>query len=312
MIQITSHAATKPGERYEVEGGGGQAWRHNYIGFSPMAPDKGQGWLLDSTPQRVLRAHYHAVDQFQVVINGSGLMGKHKVGPGSVHFSRANTPYGPIVWGDEGMGLLTIRVRPDTPGGPKYMPDRRDDLRKTPRNAYQVSQVVRPPRAMNGDVYVEAIPGMQDSNGLAAHAITLKAGASTLAPSPAGTGGQWILVMEGSLIYEGKTYPAFSIAEVSPDEKAFPLQAGPDGLHSMVLSFSREGKQGVDSEVISAKKPQAADRTWLCELCGFIYDEAAGMPEDSIPPGTRWEDVPDSWGCPDCSGTKADFKMVEL
>ena len=33
MIQITSHAATKPGERYEVEGGGGQAWRHNYIGF---------------------------------------------------------------------------------------------------------------------------------------------------------------------------------------------------------------------------------------------------------------------------------------
>jgi rubredoxin len=33
------------------------------------------------------------------------------------------------------------------------------------------------------------------------------------------------------------------------------------------------------------------------------------MPEDGIAPGTRWEDVPESWSCPDCGATKADFEM---
>lgn len=34
---------------------------------------------------------------------------------------------------------------------------------------------------------------------------------------------------------------------------------------------------------------------WLCLVCGFIYDESNGMPEDGIAPGTRWEDVPEDW-----------------
>jgi rubredoxin len=36
------------------------------------------------------------------------------------------------------------------------------------------------------------------------------------------------------------------------------------------------------------------------------------MPEDGIAPGTRWADVPENWGCPDCSATKKDFEMVEI
>lgn len=31
-------------------------------------------------------------------------------------------------------------------------------------------------------------------------------------------------------------------------------------------------------------------RTWMCLICGFVYDEAAGLPDEGIPPGTRWED----------------------
>lgn len=53
-------------------------------------------------------------------------------------------------------------------------------------------------------------------------------------------------------------------------------------------------------------------RTWQCILCGFVYDEAAGMPDEGIPAGTRWEDVPDAWICPDCSATKADFEMIVI
>ena len=53
-------------------------------------------------------------------------------------------------------------------------------------------------------------------------------------------------------------------------------------------------------------------KVWQCVLCGFTYDEAAGLPSDGIPAGTRWADVPADWICPDCSAPKADFEMVEI
>ncbi|MCO7397259.1 rubredoxin [Stenotrophomonas maltophilia] len=53
-------------------------------------------------------------------------------------------------------------------------------------------------------------------------------------------------------------------------------------------------------------------RTWMCVVCGFLYHEADGLPEEGIAPGTRWEDIPDTWTCPDCGVTKADFEMVEV
>ena len=56
----------------------------------------------------------------------------------------------------------------------------------------------------------------------------------------------------------------------------------------------------------------AAYRSWMCVVCGWIYNEADGVPEEGIAPGTRWEDVPDDWTCPDCGATKSDFEMVEL
>lgn len=53
-------------------------------------------------------------------------------------------------------------------------------------------------------------------------------------------------------------------------------------------------------------------RTWMCIVCGWIYDEQEGVPEEGIPPGTRWEDIPDDWVCPECGAGKEDFEMVEL
>ena len=53
-------------------------------------------------------------------------------------------------------------------------------------------------------------------------------------------------------------------------------------------------------------------KVWQCIVCGFIYDEAQGLPEDGIAPGTRFEDIPADWESPDCGVAKADFEMVEL
>jgi len=53
-------------------------------------------------------------------------------------------------------------------------------------------------------------------------------------------------------------------------------------------------------------------RKWQCKVCGFIYDEATGLPDDGIPPGTLWEEIPEEWVCPDCGAAKSEFEMMEV
>lgn len=53
-------------------------------------------------------------------------------------------------------------------------------------------------------------------------------------------------------------------------------------------------------------------KTWMCVVCGLIYDEKEGWPDDGITPGTRWQDVSENWCCPDCGANKDDFEMIEL
>lgn len=53
-------------------------------------------------------------------------------------------------------------------------------------------------------------------------------------------------------------------------------------------------------------------KKWRCLICDYVYDEALGAPADGIEAGTRWEDVPDTWTCPDCGASKEDFQMVEI
>lgn len=53
-------------------------------------------------------------------------------------------------------------------------------------------------------------------------------------------------------------------------------------------------------------------KTYQCIVCGFVYDEAQGLPAEGIAAGTRWSDIPEDWECPDCGVAKADFEMVEI
>ena len=38
-------------------------------------------------------------------------------------------------------------------------------------------------------------------------------------------------------------------------------------------------------------------KKYVCTVCGYIYDEAAGDPDNGVEPGTKWEDVPEDWVC---------------
>lgn len=53
-------------------------------------------------------------------------------------------------------------------------------------------------------------------------------------------------------------------------------------------------------------------KRYQCLVCGWVYDEQLGWPQEGIAAGTSWQDVPENWTCPDCGISKADFDMVEI
>jgi ferredoxin/flavodoxin---NADP+ reductase len=68
----------------------------------------------------------------------------------------------------------------------------------------------------------------------------------------------------------------------------------------------------------TADKPDTVDnrpfKTFMCTVCGYKYSEKDGDPAQGVPPGTRWQDLPATWVCPECGEDKAAFEedMVEV
>jgi len=114
--------------------------------------------------------------------------------------------------------------------------------------------------------------------------------------------------------------PEHAYATPEPEEKESETPAGEPDMAGHSEAASPEA-DATEREPVDAETPQAAPtvnsrggplRRWECSVCGFIYDEAVGWPEDGIVAGTAWEDIPEDWSCPDCGVAKADFDMIDV
>lgn len=65
-----------------------------------------------------------------------------------------------------------------------------------------------------------------------------------------------------------------------------------------------------ESVCLILNKEEPFMKKYECEPCGYVYDEAAGDPDNGIAPGTKWEDLPEDWVCPICGMGKDVFKEV--
>jgi rubredoxin len=290
------------------------AWRSDFIKRpDDKSTDTPMAFLAEGSAHRVLRAHFHQVDQFQVMYNGAGTVGKHAVGPGAVHFSRAYTPYGPIGYSEKGLGFITLRAHRDP--GAQYLPESREVLDKVEnRTPWQVT-VFPDFDYLPGErgISMKALEGLAGHHdGLAGWSVKMKPGVKAFAPDASKGDGQYILVLKGGLHHEGKLKKDLTIVWVGRNEGPFELQAGPEGMEGLILNFPVPGGGRPEEAKVVPADAGGELKTWQCILCAFVYDEAAGMPEDGIAPGTRWADVPESFGCPDCSAKKADFEMIEF
>lgn len=254
-------------------------------------------------------AHFHEVDQFQVIIDGKGEFGRHHVSPYYVHFSRAYTPYGPLRSDKEtGWAFIVLRARFD-PGAQRF-PEALDELKQIPnRRPWQVTAQVTFP-SDGGDVSVHQVAEISGDKGLFTHAIMMSPGCRTMTPHQSGGDGQYVVVVRGSLIHENARRDAPTVIFVKRDEPAFCLQAGPEGLQAIIMNFPEV------QPLLAAAVPSPAVRdgikTWQCHLCSFTYDESAGLPAEGIAAGTRWADVPETWTCPDCSAAKSEFEVAQV
>jgi flavin reductase (DIM6/NTAB) family NADH-FMN oxidoreductase RutF/rubredoxin len=64
-----------------------------------------------------------------------------------------------------------------------------------------------------------------------------------------------------------------------------------------------------DQDAAATKPKVPATARYVCSVCGYVYDPAKGDPDSGIAPGTRFEDIPDSWTCPVCGAEKAKFEI---
>src|SRR4026207_2491944 len=116
-------------------------WRTDFIKRpEDKSIDTPMAFLAEGSANRVLRVHFPAADQFQATSTGPGSLGKHPLGPGAVHFSRAYTPYGPIAYSDKGLGFITLRAHRGP--GAQYLPESREVLGQAAnRTPWQVTAV---------------------------------------------------------------------------------------------------------------------------------------------------------------------------
>ena len=52
-------------------------------------------------------------------------------------------------------------------------------------------------------------------------------------------------------------------------------------------------------------------KLFTCALCGYEYRPKKGDPQNGVPPGTDFEDLPNDWVCPLCGASKEDFEAVD-
>lgn len=234
---------------------GKRLWRTEYLGPapSPRSPtldpgvmafvmperDAPQSFRIEQEPGLIVHPHFHYVDQFQIVIEGGGELGRHRAEPLTVHYASGHTGYGPITAGPQGLTYVTLRAQADTTGA-QYLPGARERMHKVPKR-HRLADPCPP----LGDEGLAALRGpdvvtlFDEDDGLGAWVFRLPAGACVQGPDPARGGGQSIVLSHGSTQLEGEWLDRHSCLYLSSSAAPLPLQAGPRGLEIVFCQYAR-------------------------------------------------------------------------
>lgn len=81
-------------------------------------------------------------------------------------------------------------------------------------------------------------------------------------------------------------------------------------LYNGIISYGDNEHFLITGLLLRGQKKEKTMAKFECTVCGYIYDEEVGDPDNGIEPGTLFADLPDDWECPLCSVGKEDFEEV--
>lgn len=193
---------------------------------------------VDQRPETVNAPHFHQANQFQVFVDGDGLVGKHRVGTVSIHYAQAFTPYGPLCSSERGMSYFVMRNTWDPIA--QFMPEKRELLKAAGRKPRAVMSPLLEAPGAPPPAGVTCTPALaEERDGLAAWRYRAAPGVCFTGPDPAAGGGQFWLVLAGEQSSGTAPLTPMSCVFLSPDEPRFAGEAGPDGLDVLALQFPR-------------------------------------------------------------------------
>ncbi|MCY4591607.1 MAG: hypothetical protein OXE86_13795 [Alphaproteobacteria bacterium] len=197
-----------------------------------------QGFLVMQPPGSVTPPHFHDHEQFQVVVEGDGRIGRRPARPLSVHYAAGHTPYGPIEAGEDGLYYFTLRSRWDS--GAKYMPGARDRLKPVRRRHRLVNDLPLPDPdglAAGSSEWTDVMP--VDEDGVSARLYRIAPGNCASLTCAAEAGGQYAIVVGGSLAEADGELDWLAGLYRFRHEAPLAVTAGPRGAAVLLMQFSR-------------------------------------------------------------------------
>ena len=247
MVQaIAGETALKGRRVIKSRGTGEEHWRTDYLGRQGNGGailNQPQAFLVEMHASESILPHFHEVDQFQVFVAGSGGLGRQSAGLIAVHYADHHTGYGPINAGPHGYSYFTLRAQSDPGAHYLHQPGYREALKPSPKRhgiADGLTLSTEPVLMLRKELAVEPLmPGLDGSGGLGASLIRMGPGMAYTGPDPRETGGQYYLVLNGSLELAAGNYGKWSTVFVPAADAPLTFSAGAKGLETLLLQFSR-------------------------------------------------------------------------
>jgi hypothetical protein len=208
-----------------------------YIVPKPFEVREPQAFLVEQESGAVVEPHFHFVDQFQVIVSGSGVLGRHPVSPIHVHFAGANTGYGPIIPGENGLFYFTLRASADETGA-QYLPGARARMRRVERRNRIAEHLPLSSKSELASRQVTQIDtGLEEGDGLSVQMLRIPPNQSITAPDISLGFGASVLVVNGELMLDEKPYGVWSALYAARDEPPVTLTAGPGGVEVLFMRY---------------------------------------------------------------------------
>ncbi len=246
MVQAVAGEQALKGRRViQSRGTGEEHWRTDYLGKpgDGQIKNEPQAFLIEMHASETILPHFHEVDQFQVFVAGSGGLGRHPHGVLAVHYADHHTGYGPINAGPLGYSYFTLRAKSDPGAHYLHKPGYREALKPSAKRhgvADNVPLSTEPVLMNRKELAVEPLMPELAGGGLGASLIRMGPGMSHAGPDPRATGGQYYLVLNGSLEHDSKHYSKWSTVFLTSEDAPLAFKAGSKGLEALVLQFSKQ------------------------------------------------------------------------